>query len=177
MSRPHSRFLCRCRKREDTHRPFAMHPTDNLTKPVRLGAMSMAKITRALLDGACSIRELQIISGLSTNTLHEYMRALRKEKVVHISAWEKDATGRDSLRVFKLGDGKDAPRARKSKALIARECRQRKKDARLAQSFAQIIPLNASASKPASAPAPISASTHKLMRQGTVRSVLQQALR
>jgi hypothetical protein len=154
-----------------------MQPTDNLNKPVRLGAMSMAKITRALLDGACSIRELQVVSGLSTNTLHEYMRALRKERVVHISGWEKDATGRDSLRIFKLGAGKDAPRTRKSKALIARECRQRKKDAQLTQSFAKVIPLNASSSKSASAPSSISASTHKLMRQGTVRSALQQALR
>jgi hypothetical protein len=71
-----------------------MQTTDDLSKPVRLGALSMAKVTRALLDGPCSIRELQVISGLSTNTLHEYMRALRKEQVVHICAWEKDATGR-----------------------------------------------------------------------------------
>jgi formylmethanofuran dehydrogenase subunit B len=115
-----------------------MQTTDDLSKPVRLGALSMAKVTRALLDGPCSIRELQVISGLSTNTLHEYMRALRKERVVHIGAWEKDATGRESLRVFKFGPGKDQPRAKKSKALIARECRQRKQDAKLSHCFVPI---------------------------------------
>jgi transcription initiation factor IIE alpha subunit len=112
-----------------------MQATDDLSKPVRLGALSMAKITRALLDGPCSINELKQVSGLNTNTLHAYMRALRKEGVVHICGWEKDATGRESLRVFKLGNDKDVPRTKKSKAQIARECRKRKQDAKLAMSF------------------------------------------
>lgn len=116
-------------------------PTDDLKKPVRLGAMSMAKITRALLDGPCSIGELRLASGLSTNTLHEYMRALRKEGVVHISGWERDAMGRESLRVYSLGFGKDVGRQKKSKAQIARECRARKQQAKLAQSFSRITPI------------------------------------
>lgn len=115
-----------------------MQATDDLSKPVRLGALSMAKITRALLDGPCSINELKLVSGLNISTLHEYMRALRKEGVVHICGWERDSTGRESLRVFKLGNDKDAPRAKKSKALIARECRKRKQDAKLAMSFGPI---------------------------------------
>ncbi|APW43323.1 winged helix-turn-helix domain-containing protein [Rhodoferax saidenbachensis] len=117
-----------------------MHPTDDLSRPVRLGALSMAKVMRALMDGPCSIQELKVISGLSINTLHEYMRALRKEGVAHIGAWEKDATGRDSLRVYKLGNDKDAPRSKKSKAEVARDCRKRKQDAQLTQSFAVIHP-------------------------------------
>lgn len=117
-----------------------MHPTDDLSRPVRLGALSMAKVMRALMDGPCSIQELKVISGLSINTLHEYMRALRKEGVAHIGAWEKDATGRDSLRVYKLGSEKDAPRSKKSKAEVARDCRKRKQDAQLTQSFAVIPP-------------------------------------
>lgn len=114
-----------------------MQTTDDLSKPVRLGAMSMAKVTRALLEGPCSVRELQTVSGLSSTTLHEYMRALRKEQVVHICAWEKDATGRESLRVFKLGAGKDVPRGKKTKAQVARECRKRKQDAKLFSLFAE----------------------------------------
>jgi transcription initiation factor IIE alpha subunit len=118
-----------------------MQATDNLNKPVRLGALSMAKITRALLEGPCTVTELQAVSGLSINTIHTYMRALRKEKVVHIGGWEKDSTGRDSLRVYKLGAGRDAPRSRKSKAQIARECRQRKQEAMLSNSFCNIVTL------------------------------------
>lgn len=103
-----------------------MQAADNLKKPVRLGALSMAKVIGALLERPCNVPDLMHLSGLSTNTVHEYMRALRKEGVVHIGAWKRDATGRESLRVFKLGSGKDVARARKSKAQIARECRQRK---------------------------------------------------
>ncbi len=108
---------------------YAMQAADNLKKPVRLGALSMAKVISALLEGPCSVPELMGLSGLSANTVHEYMRALRKEGVVHIGAWEKDATGRESLRIFKFGPGKDVARRKKSKALIAKECRQRKKAA------------------------------------------------
>jgi hypothetical protein len=140
-----------------------MQPTDDLKKPVRLGALSMAKISRALLDGPCSIRELKVISGLSTNTLHEYMRALRKEQVVHICGWEKDATGRESLRVFKLGAGRDAPRSKKSKAQIAKECRKRKQDAKLTNSFANI--------------GPITVTGEKLIRPISNRDTVQPALR
>ena len=115
-----------------------MQPTDDLKKPVRLSALSMAKITRALLDGPCSVPELRDVSGLNVSTLHEYMRALRKEGAVHISGWEADATGRDSLRIYKLGPGQDSPRRRKSKAQVARECRKRKQDALLLHAFSNI---------------------------------------
>ena len=117
-----------------------MQATDDLSRPVRLGPLSVAKIMRALLDGPSTVPELQETSGLSVSTLYEYLRALRKEGVVHVSGWEKDATGRESLRVFKLGPGKDAPRQRKSKAQIARECRQRKSVANLLRLMASPIP-------------------------------------
>jgi hypothetical protein len=139
-----------------------MQTTDDLSKPVRLGAMSMAKVTRALLDGPCSVRELQTISGLSNTTLHEYMRALRKEQVVHICAWEKDATGRESLRVFKLGAGKDVPRGKKTKAQVARECRKRKQDAKLFSLFSE---------KPAAV-----SGIHRAKRSGSANNCLHHSL-
>ena len=130
-----------------------MQAADDLTRAVRLGPLSVAKIMRALLDGPCSMPELQHSSGLSSNTLHGYMRALRKEGVVHISGWEKDATGRDSLRVFKLGPGKDAPRRRKPKAQVARECRKRKQEAMMLKLFAS--PLQEAANHEQLAPVPV----------------------
>ena len=112
-----------------------MQAADDLTKPAKLGALSLAKVIRSLLDGPCSVPELHIASGLSKGTLHSYMRALRKERAVHICAWEKDATGRESVRVFKLGEGQDCLRSKKTKAQIARECRLRKKDQKLSSVF------------------------------------------
>jgi DNA-binding transcriptional ArsR family regulator len=117
-----------------------MQAADDLNRPVRLGPLSVAKIMRALFDGPCTVPELQEASGLSVSTLYEYLRALRKEGVVHVCAWEKDATGRESLRVFKLGPGKDAPRQRKSKAQIARECRERKSVANMLRLIASPLP-------------------------------------
>ena len=136
-----------------THQEYNLQAADDLTRAVRLGPLSVAKIMRALLDGPCSMPELQHSSGLSSNTLHGYMRALRKEGVVHISGWEKDATGRDSLRVFKLGPGKDAPRRRKPKAQVARECRKRKQEAMMLKLFAS--PLQEAANHEQLAPVPV----------------------
>lgn len=131
-----------------------MQAADNLNKPVRLGPLSVAKVMRALLDGPCCVRELQQTSGLSTATLHAYMRALRKEGVVHISGWEKDATGRESLRIFKLGPGRDVARQRKPKALVARECRKRKQEALLLQLIAGAVPQAANHAQMAASPSP-----------------------
>ena len=116
-----------------------MQATDDLIKPSKLGALSLAKLIRSLLDGPCSVPDLQVASGLSKGTLHAYMRALRKEHAVHICAWEKDATGRESLRIFKLGDGNDCLRGKKSKAQIARECRMRKQDKKLSWAFSGVV--------------------------------------
>lgn len=129
-----------------------MQAADDLSRAVRLGPLSVAKVMRALMDGPCSLPELQHSSGLSTNTLYEYLRALRKEGVVHISAWEKDSTGRESLRVFKLGPGRDAPRRRKSKAQIARECRKRKQEAMMLRLIAPPVECTDMPSTPAHEP-------------------------
>ena len=97
--------------------------------------MSFAKVMRALTDGPSSAQEMQEATGLSLETLHNLMRALRKEKLVHIGSWEKDALGRDTIRVYRLGSGQDAPRRKKTKAQIARECRQRKLEQKMRAAF------------------------------------------
>ncbi len=112
-----------------------MQPTDDLKRQVKLGAMSFAKVLRALTDGPSSAQELQDATGLSLETLHNLMRALRKEKLAHIGSWEKDALGRDTIRIYRLGAGQDAPRRKKTKAQIARECRQRKLEQKMRAAF------------------------------------------
>lgn len=112
-----------------------MQPTDDLKRQVKLGAMSFAKVLRALTDGPSSAQELQEATGLSLETLHNLMRALRKEKLAHIGSWEKDALGRDTIRIYRLGPGQDAPRRKKTKAQIARECRQRKLEQKMRAAF------------------------------------------
>ena len=79
------------------------------------------------------------------------MLALRKESLVHISDWETDATGRESLRVYKLGPGKDKARRKKSKAQITRDWRMRK----TAQAIQAIVPLSHPANNGSRPSAPI----------------------
>lgn len=116
-----------------------MQPTDDLKRQVKLGAMSFAKVLRALTDGPSSAQEMQEATGLSLETLHNLMRALRKEKLAHIGSWEKDALGRDTIRIYRLGAGQDAPRRKKTKAQIARECRQRKLEQKMRAAFQPVV--------------------------------------
>jgi transcription initiation factor IIE alpha subunit len=104
------------------------------TKPVKINAISIAKLMSALISGPCTDNELLEVSGLRFNTVNGYLRALRAEEVIYISGWEKDACNRDSIRVYAMGNRRDAKRSKKSKALIAREVRERRR-LRLIQSL------------------------------------------
>lgn len=99
-----------------------------LGQPVRLGPLSVAKVMKALSAGPCSIDDLQSVSGLSRATLNEYTRALRKEHILYVSDWGLDKRGCKNVKIFTFGFGTDVPKVKKSKAQIARECRQRKRE-------------------------------------------------
>jgi hypothetical protein len=47
--------------------------------------------------------------------------------------WEKDSRGRDLLKVYKLGQGKDAKRRRMTSAERQRKYREKKKHAEMLQ--------------------------------------------
>jgi DNA-binding transcriptional ArsR family regulator len=83
---------------------------------------------RALLEAPRTMPELTCVSGLAPSTITDYLRALRKLGILHVSGWDTDGLGRESLRVYSLGPGLDKPRSKKSKAQVARECRQRKRE-------------------------------------------------
>ena len=95
--------------------------------PVKLNALSVAKMMRTLMDGPATAKDLINVSGLSRGTVYNYMKALKSEQCVYVCAWEKSVLNRDAIKVFALGKGKDAVKSKKSKAQIAAECRERKK--------------------------------------------------
>ena len=98
-----------------------------MKKPVKINALSVAKMMSALIKGPCSVSDLIEVSGLSLNTVRGYVRALRSEKLIYVSAGKKCSLGRDIIRVWSLGNKPDAKRTRKTKAQVARECRMRKR--------------------------------------------------
>jgi hypothetical protein len=95
--------------------------------PLKINALSIAKMMRSLLEGPATAAELVAVSGLSRGTVYSYLKALHAEKCIYVCGWEKSVLNRDAIKIFAIGSKPDAPRTRKSKALIAAECRARKR--------------------------------------------------
>lgn len=77
---------------------------------------SYALVFKELLVGPCSILELENVAGLHHVTMLDFMRVLRRHRVVHIVAWDPDSMGRDARAVFALGKGRDVKRRVKTPA-------------------------------------------------------------
>lgn len=90
-----------------------------------------ARVFKCLLTDEMTAHEIVNETGIHIITAQSLMRCLKKHKVVHVCGWEKDRLGRDSTPIYKLGEGRNKPRARISDAEKAR--RYRAKKAALAQ--------------------------------------------
>lgn len=75
-----------------------------------VNAIAYAQLIYHMLDGTMSCKELAEVSGLTIKTVRVYTRALYKAGAVHINGWEKDCLNRDTVRLYKIGSGKDARR-------------------------------------------------------------------
>ena len=92
----------------------------------KINALSFALLTKHLLDGDLTRKELAEETGLHYVTVLRYCRALRKVGALYINDWRTDARGNSNVAVFKSGSKPDAPKRKKSKAEIGRDYRQRK---------------------------------------------------
>lgn len=92
---------------------------------VKVNAMSYALLIKHMLEGIYNCRELAEMTGLHYVTVLQYTRELYRAKACHIAMWEKDARGRDMVKVYKLGEGRDARRAKLTAA--QRQARTRSK--------------------------------------------------
>lgn len=86
-----------------------------------------ARVFASLLHGPGSCYELAEETGMHLTTMQSLMNCLKKHKVVHVVAWEKDGRGRDTTPVFAFGRGRDKPRAKMTSAERTAKCRARKK--------------------------------------------------
>jgi len=91
----------------------------------------MAQTLKILLDGPATAHEVAEHTGIHLITAQEWMRALRKEGVVHIGGWLADSLGRDVTAVYQLGKGRDKPRHKFTHAERQARHRARKKQAAL----------------------------------------------
>lgn len=78
-------------------------------RKVRIGALTVAKLMQLLSEGVYTRQQLADESGLAVDTVGQYLVALHKIGMAHITERDLDSRGRRSLAVYKLGPGKDVP--------------------------------------------------------------------
>ena len=93
---------------------------------IKVNAMSYARLIKLLAEGTRTCAELAEETGLHKLTVYQYTRELHKARAVHVCMWEQDSRGRHSVRVYMLGEAKDAPRVRETGAERQARCRARK---------------------------------------------------
>ena len=93
---------------EDTY--LVRVPRTKGKRIIKVNAISFAKLVEAMLDGTMTCKELSEHTGLHYSTVLQYTREMHRAGACHISQWEKDDRGRDIMRVYKIGMGKDAKR-------------------------------------------------------------------
>jgi hypothetical protein len=102
---------------------------------LKINQYTQARLIEAMLDGVYSCKELAEMTGLHYVTVLTYTRELHRAKAAHICAWEKDARGRDVIKIYKIGRGRDAKREKMTSA--QRQARSRAKQKGL--EFATIL--------------------------------------
>jgi predicted ArsR family transcriptional regulator len=102
-------------------------PIPKKRKVIRANALAFAKLIRCLQLNPSTLYEMAEESGLHYITVRRYMYALHQENAVHVSGWEKDSRGRDAIKVFKFGAGKDKPRHKFTGVERQRRVRAKKK--------------------------------------------------
>jgi hypothetical protein len=85
-------------------------PKNKGRRIIKVNALTQAKLIEAMLDGVYTCAELADVTGLHYATVLHYTRELHRAKAAHIRQWEKDSRGRDSIKIYQIGRGKDAKR-------------------------------------------------------------------
>lgn len=87
-----------------------MPPSLKGCKVAKVNARTYADLIKHLLEGVYSCEELAERTGLHYVTVLDYTRELHKAGAIHIGMWEKDIRGRDVIKIYRMGEGKDAKR-------------------------------------------------------------------
>lgn len=93
---------------------------------IKMNELMYARMIRMLFEGASSI-SIVAETGLHSVTVQSYLRALHKERAIHVIGWVKNTRGVDTTHIFKIGEGEDKPRTKTPKTEIARRYRFRRK--------------------------------------------------
>lgn len=100
---------------------------------IKMSAVLQAQRVKLLLEGTYTCQELADETGLHYVTVLQYTRELHRAKAAYISAWEKDVRGRDAIKIYKIGVGKDVKREKLTGAQRQAKARERRRAAALAR--------------------------------------------
>lgn len=93
----------------------------------KINAITQARLINLMLDGVYTCQQLAEETGLHYITVLQYARELHRAGAAHIADWDEDARGRSTLKVYKIGRGKDAKRPRLTGAQRQERLRERRK--------------------------------------------------
>lgn len=100
---------------------------------VKVNAWAFAQLVRYMLEGTYNCRELAELTGLHYVTVLQYTREMYRAGACHICMWDQDARGRDMVKIYKLGEGRDAKRRKLTAAERQARVRAKKKALELNQ--------------------------------------------
>lgn len=106
-------------------------PSQKGKRIIKINAITQAQLIKLLLDGTYTCQELANETGLHYVTVCQYTRELHRAGAAHIAGWEKDRRGCDVAKIYKLGEGSDKRRQRKSDAQKQAAYRAKKKQLKL----------------------------------------------
>jgi predicted ArsR family transcriptional regulator len=101
-------------------------PRNKGKKIIKINAIAQAQLIKLLLDGVYTCHELADQTGLHYVTVLHYTRELHSAGAAYICAWEKDGRGRDAIKIYKIGEGRDAQRKKMTAAQRQAKSRTKK---------------------------------------------------
>ena len=94
---------------------------------MKVNPLHYAKLVKLMMEGAYNCHELAEMTGLAYATVLSYAKALHKEKAAHISMWDKDSVGRDVVKIYMIGAGRDAKRQTMPRTEVYKRYRAKKR--------------------------------------------------
>lgn len=92
----------------------------------RLTQEKYARAIKELIALPCSAYDIAEVAEMHVLTAQTLLRTFKQHKLVHISAWDVDAMGRDVTPIYSFGPGRSVARRRKSGAERQRLSRAKK---------------------------------------------------
>lgn len=91
-------------------------PNNKGRKLSKVNALAFAHLVKYLNEASYSCAELAEMTGLHYVTVLDHTRTMHKVGALHICAWHPDSRGRHLIKIYAIGERRDAKRPKKTPA-------------------------------------------------------------